>query len=118
MNYSYPVEPLVDKYHELALSNCLCAGLNPHTACQLHHVFKQMCLEKIYIKTNQPIRVTSEEKSSYRLGLIAMFDAIIQNQLCTKDELLNMIELFRKIEKSDTIIEGFRNILISGIKNR
>ncbi len=115
-HFSYPVEPLLNQYHEFAFNNCLCAGLNPDTACQLYHEFKQLSLENLYIKTNQPIRITPEEKSSYRLGLLAMFDTILQNKLCTKDELLNMIESFRKIEESDTIIGGFRNILISGTK--
>lgn len=115
-HFSYPVEPMIDKYHEFTLANCLKTGLDPSMASRLYHEFQLHLLKNINVKANQPLRTTPEEKSTYRLGLSSMSNAIIQNNLCTKDELINIIHQLSNIEKNNTIIGGFRSLLVSGIK--
>lgn len=116
-HFSYPHEDAVDKYHQFALSNCIAGSLNINLANTLFQEFKQQSLKNIDIKINQPILITEEEKSVYRLGLITMSKAILNNKLCTETELQNLIEKFNWIEKNDTVIGCFRNLIISGRKS-
>lgn len=115
-HFSYPHEDAIDKYHQFALSNSIAGNLNINLANTLYHEFKQQSLESIDIKINQPILITEEEKSVYRLGLITMSKAILNNNLCTETELKTLIDKFNYIEKNDTVIGCFRNLIIRGSK--
>lgn len=116
-HFSSPHEMAVDTYHKFGLKNATAAKLEQNTANILYKEFKSQKLTNIKIKLNQPMLVSPEEKSVYRLGLISMSDAIIKNNLCTKQELQKLIEEFDQIETdSNKIIGCFRNFIVSGSK--
>jgi ubiquinone/menaquinone biosynthesis C-methylase UbiE len=114
--FSYPSNPLVDKYHKIIFDNSAIAKLHENTASTLYHEFNQQYLENIYIKANQPILVDHDEKSIYRLGLLSMYKTILSNQLCTENDLNSLIDQFIHIEENDTVLGTYRNLLISGTK--
>jgi hypothetical protein len=70
------------------------------------------------VKTHQPILITPEEKSVHRLGLISTAPISLKNKLFTEEEFKQMQEQFFAIENRDTIIGFFRNLLISGKKEK
>jgi hypothetical protein len=95
--------------------NNLISGLNPNLASKIYHIFKQHNFDHINIKSNPPIRTTVEEKSSYRLGLMAMSNAILHNDLATETELKYMIDKLANLEESNTLICGYRSRLNNNI---
>lgn len=115
-HFSYPPEPLIDKYHKIIFDNSAIARLNPNTANTLYNEFSHLNLKNIHIKANQPILITPEEKSLYRLGLLSMYKTILNNKLCSESELQSMIDQFIVIEKNDTVMGTYRDLLISGTK--
>lgn len=116
-HFSHPHEPLVDIYHQIVLENSKKANLPLNIANDLYAMFRNNNFANIRTKTNQPIFITPEEKSLYRLSLISMQHAIISNNLYTKEKLLKLVENFKLVEENqELLIGGYRNLLISGTK--
>ena len=116
-HFSHPHEPLVDAYHQIVLANSKKANLPLNLADDLYAMFRNNNFTNIRAKTNQPIFITPEEKSLYRLSLISMRQAILSNNLYTEAELFKLEESFKLVEKNkNLLIGGYRNILISGSK--
>jgi SAM-dependent methyltransferase len=116
-HFSYPHEPLVDTYHQIVLENSKKANLPLNLADNLYSMFRNSNFANIRARNNQPVFITPEEKSLYRLSLISMQQAIISNDFYTKDQLFKLEEEFKLLETNqDLFIGGYRNILISGSK--
>ncbi len=113
-SFSYPYEKLINDYHTLAFKNSQKLNLEPNTASKLYNLFKTKNFTDITITANQPLRTSEEEKSVYRLGLESMSSSILENKLCTENELSEMIKQMLRIEKNNSIIGGYRNLIISG----
>lgn len=115
--FSQPHDPLANKYPEIVLANSLKANLELNLANKLYSLFVRNKLNNIKIVANQPILVTSQEKSLFRLSLLSMEKTIIDNSLYTHEQLLELIEKFKILENnSNVIIGGYRNIIVSGTK--
>lgn len=113
-SFSYPYEKLIHEYHTLTFKNSQKLNLEPNTASKLYNLFKTKNFTDITINTNQPLRTSEEEKSVYRLGLESMSSSIVENKLCSENELSEMIKQMLRIEKNNSIIGGYRNLIISG----
>lgn len=115
--YSYPEHNAVRKWHELGALNAERSGCELYFARKIYFELKNLGYQKILARHHQPILITPEEKSVYKLGLISIKESWLKNQIMTEEQIDKLIDEFIHIEQdNEQIIGFFNNILISGTK--
>lgn len=113
-NFSYPHQPIVDQWFQLAPNYLSSINLEINFANSLYHRFKQLQCKNIALKTHQPILITAEEKSVLRLGSINTRQTMLKHY--SDAEFEKFLSDITALEQKDVIIGFFRNILIKGNK--
>lgn len=114
--FAYPHELALEKFCEILVRDANLQDLELNQAYQLGAIFKDLGLKEINSSINQPVLISSAEKSIYRLKLLSIESLIIKNNVLTEDELDEVIDEFRKIEGKQGIMGFTRNIQIKGVK--
>lgn len=114
--FSYPHEPIVDKWFELILRNWQSNKMHIHFVKWLYFALKKIDSKDLKIDTHQVILITPREKSIVRLGLMSVAETYFKKGFITKDEYDEMINNLERIEQSEILIGYVRNILVSGRK--
>lgn len=115
-HFSYPHSALVDEWFPLVRKNMQKLNMDFEFILRLSHLLKKLNCHSITPKTSQPILVTPEEKSVFRLGLLTVKEALLKNKLLTEEQHEKLVADFAILEQQEGIIGFFRNILVSGVK--
>ncbi len=115
-HFSYPHEPLVDRWHQLVNNNFKLMGFDTNLANKLFHLFQQLNCKNIQVAAQQPVSASPEEKMLYRLGIATVREATLKNAKMTDAEFDAFLAELNAMESRDGIIGFFRNILVSGVK--
>jgi len=90
--------------------------LDRDLSTHIYHMFKNIGYQDIQMMIDQPLLVTSEERSLLRLGFTSMRTQLLNRQVMTAKEHENMTAEFLKLEQEDMIFANHRNLLIRGTK--
>jgi 2-polyprenyl-3-methyl-5-hydroxy-6-metoxy-1,4-benzoquinol methylase len=115
-HFSSPHSPVVDQWHALMVRNFQSLGLDVNLGNKLFHMLKALNFQKMTIEAHQPIALTPEEKSVYRLALLSVKASTIQRKVISEKEIDDMIQGCLALEQSDTITGFIRNLLIAAQK--
>lgn len=116
-NISCSSNPVVRAWHNLAINSYTKAQAELNMANKSLSYMREIGYNNIKALYHQPVLVTSEQKSIYRLGLLSVKDNILQNQLMDKNEFNSLLDQCYLMEQNNDISTGFfNNLLISGTK--
>lgn len=110
--FSYPETDILQRWVTYWEANFNTLGLKLNFFEDIYKSFLKLSLKNITIQTNQPILLTQEEKSVFRLGVNATQHNVLN--IDAYSAFLKDIEVF---EKQANLIWYFRNTIIAGIKN-
>jgi ubiquinone/menaquinone biosynthesis C-methylase UbiE len=113
-SFSYPELEVVTQWFDMSYRFFSSTGRETRLGAKLHSFFSSLNLKNIHLRTNQPILITEEEKSVFRLGV----QVGRQNwlKLISEAECEDILSKLILMEKSDSIVGFYRNIIAIGKK--
>jgi len=115
--FSLPHDPVIEQWH------CYGPALFKHFNCPLEFAYDDVYpillalgLEEIDVHVNQAVLKTATEKSVYRLGLLSIMSALIENKIATRQDIDKQIAQLITLENSRTVTGFFHNLLLCGKK--
>ena len=117
-HFCIPAGEAIEQWRQIGIKNFSAANLDVSLGFKLYHYLEKLEYLNLHIKISQPVLITPEEKSVYRLGLLSVKDNTLKNMPeITEKDFDHLIEQFRTIENDESIIGFYRNILVSGVKS-
>lgn len=113
--FSYPEQSIVAQYANLIKEFSTSEGRDLAFSYHLYDEFKSLGLSNINLHINQPILVTAEDKSVFRLPMETM-SAERMLRFMTPSEHKKLIADLKQLEISDAYVGFFRNTITAGIK--
>jgi ubiquinone/menaquinone biosynthesis C-methylase UbiE len=108
---AYPETDILEKWISYWESNFTTLGLKINFFEEIYDNFSKLSLQNITLRANQPILLTQEEKSIFRLGINATRHNVVD--VLNYNKFLDDVIRF---EKQNSLIWYFRNTIIAGKK--